>query len=114
MTTTNKLGYGTYHVQDADQYPAAWGARLIFNEVMGGMTGLVWDRQDAIGGDEEKKTLLGLLNGGVMDKALAEARKLGMYPGDDARFVLYDDVDVQVIGSPQGSYGYLYVTALLR
>jgi hypothetical protein len=117
-TPSNKTlmwGCGAVNLDNAD---AAWGGRLIYNEVAEGGKGIVGDRVDMFGSEVVKTILLDAMNGGVMDKAMAEARKLHlkrrMTTGSREVFSLYRDRNVEVVASPQGSYGYLYVTATFR
>lgn len=113
----NALGFGCRLVTDLDQYPAGWGARLIYQEVTAGGTGIVWDRTDTFGEQEDKDKLLGLMNDGVMKQAMNEARRWiatgEMHSGSDVAFDLYEGHRIKVVASPQGSYGYLYITAVL-
>jgi hypothetical protein len=121
MTDTRKLAYGTYHI-DASNYDAAWGARLIYAEVMAGGTGVVWDRTDMTGSQADKDKLLAVLNGGAMKLAMDRLRKDAEVGLMDSRteeaFVPYNDGNhdgrVMIVASPQRSYGYLYVTAVLK
>lgn len=111
MTTKTKLAYGTYHVTDLGR--AAWGARLIFGEVMSGGRGIVGDRVDWFGTDEDRTELLEKLNDSFT-VALRKARDLRIVPDSDEAYTLFDDGDLVIVASPQSSYGYLYLTAVLR
>jgi hypothetical protein len=133
--TTTRLAYHTYHV-DETQYPAAWGARLIHREVKDGGSGIVPDRQDLIGDDASRERLKILLNGnavevkvrdpkdrrrkitvtkrdGVLQQALDTIRDAWLRENSDEAFLAYDDGTVRVVASPQASYGYIYITAVL-
>ena len=108
--------YGTYHA-DKFEADARWGARLIHREVNDGLTGLVGDRQSGFG--DRAHDLVGLMaKHNVLGQATGHARSLRLQGNDDSVHTLFDetfdDDHVVVLGSPQGSYGYLYVTALLN
>jgi hypothetical protein len=91
---------------------AAWGARLI------APADLVHDRQ-SFGGDEELHVALrDWLNGGAgqisaLAQALDAARGMRWDGRDEAVYVLHADDRGVVLGSPQGSHGYVYVAAWL-
>ena len=107
--------YGTYHLTySPDDHVAAWGARLLYGEVKDGGSGLVSDRQTGMG-----------------DESIVEQR---IFPHVDAFMVLVrkeiaehrfdssskiafhwsppDDPAIHFAASPQGSYGYIYLTAV--
>jgi hypothetical protein len=91
---------------------AAWGARMIWPD------DLVWDRQDMFGSAEQRKTLAEWLNGGALKAAREKLRELALefgdwQPGASVEETLYEDQRGRVIGSPQGSHGYVYVAAWL-
>ena len=89
---------------------AVWGARAIFKPSLEQPLDLLPGRQSAQG--EDADILIEALNGGVLDKVQAKARHKDST--SDAEFSLYDDALVRVIGSPNGSYGYFYLTAYLK
>lgn len=107
--------------------PALWGARLIFNEPSSDQYSrpieLLWDRQDIQADTEEAKAaLLAKLNGtpngtgaiqALIDFLSHEARKYRIDRTSTARF---DRTlkGVRFRGSPNGSHGYVYVTASLE
>ncbi len=98
-----------------DDVTVAWGARMIWPD------DLVWDRQGCAGGAEgelERRELLDWLGGGAGDAMRAEARGLRasgeLTPGSEEIVTLYEDAAGKVVGSPQGSFGYLYVAAWLK
>jgi hypothetical protein len=91
---------------------AAWGARLIWPN------DLVWDRQDMVGSAEQRKQLGEWLNGGPLRWTLERLSNIeghygGLQPSEDREIALYDDGIGKIVGSPQGSHGYLYVAAWL-
>lgn len=118
MTSTRTLAYGHRATVDFDKYPAAWGARLIYAEVAAGGAGIVWDRTDMFGEDEDRARLLELMNSGLMKEAMDQARYLmkvySMDSGSEEVFELLQSKDVLVVASPQRSFGYLYITAVLK
>jgi len=111
MTLEFKFGCG--HVKyDETIHEAKWGARLIYSEVTAGGSGVVWDRQTPTGEPELVETLFP-----VIDRAMTEFRKPEiMYdlPSDDNGHFCWREGRALVVMSPQGSYGYLYITAVLE
>ena len=117
---------------------AAWGARAIYQPSSPRPLDLVWNRQSVYrrtdGAGCAKRSvlirtpayearvppevlvsmyhLLSLLNGGILDTVQEVTR--GGDPGSQEVAVLYEDDEVRVVGSPQGSHGYYYVTAWLK
>jgi hypothetical protein len=120
MTTDTEktLRFHTYHL-DHEPYPAAWGARTILDgrNYTPPHVDLVWDRQDCVGEQADKDRLLAHLNehlqfGKDFDWLVYEK---GVRGGpQDERHVLLDDDVVLVVASTQASYGYLYITAVLK
>lgn len=98
-------------VTDDEIHDAAWGARLIYSEVIAGYGGLVWDRQSGSGPDTEE-TLENFV-WPTVDDALKIFR---MYeyqlPSSSTGQLVWRVGRTVVVMSPQGSYGYLYVTAV--
>lgn len=91
-------------------HEASWGARLIYNEVAEGSSGVVWDRQTPAGEPETVQTLFP-----VVDEALAEFRKVKWeLDSGQSGHLCWRKGRVLVVMSPQGSYGYLYITAVLE
>lgn len=113
MTT---LDFGSYHHEyDPLKHEAAWGARLIYREVLDGGDGIVWDRIASINPDAlVKNRWLG-----AVGKFLDLVRASGLSGGSEEVLGLREAVDggrkfFTVVGSPQGSHGYLYVTLTLE
>lgn len=117
MTETT-LAYGTRRGIDPTAYPAAFGARLIYAEVIAGGTGIVHDRVHFIGDREDIDKLIRVLNGGKMKIAMEKFQKLHRFgtvaSGTDETETLLDDDELRVVANPQKSYGYLYLTAVLK
>ena len=104
----------------------AWGARAIYQPSSSRPLDLVWNRQSVYrqrgraashpSGESSvifhEKHLFTLLNGGILDTVQEVTR--GGDPGSQEVAVLYEDDEVRVVGSPQGSHGYYYVTAWLK
>jgi len=93
-------------------HEASWGARLIYSEVAAGSSGVVWDRQTPAGEPETVQLLFP-----VIDRALEEFRKPEnkyALSSDQSGHLCWRDGRVLVVMSPQGSYGYLYITAVLE
>ena len=110
--TKEQLAFGSYHLKyDPDKHLAAWGARLLWDEIMAGGKGLVHDRQDAIGDPEKVRQIWP-----VVDRLVEEARLQGMSfhwsSGSNEKIERREGFIAAVI-SPQGSYGYLYVTGVV-
>jgi hypothetical protein len=91
-------------------HEASWGARLIYSEVVAGSSGVVYDRQTPAGEPETVRLLFP-----VVDRALEEFRK-HKYELDSGQsgHLCWREGRVLVVLSPQGSYGYLYITAVLE
>jgi hypothetical protein len=101
-----------------DNAQAVWGARLIWPN------DLVWDRQDIAGqtGDA-KDALVAWLNGpnrgdgairAALDRLAHPATNFGWEGNSTDEAVIYEDDRGIIVGSPQGSYGYVYVAAWLK
>lgn len=103
--------FGCGHVvKDPEVHDASWGARLIYAEVTGssGRTPVVWDRQTP---DGEEAAVLALFP--TIDRAIDEFRRVQYeLPSDSAGRLCWREGSVLVVMSPQGSYGYLYITAV--
>lgn len=105
------FAFGCGHVKyDENIHDAKWGARLIYKEVTDGFSGVLWDRQTPDGDPDLVKSLFP-----VLETALAMFR-LQKYelPGDSRGHLCYREGQRLVVMSPQQSYGYLYVTAVLE
>ena len=88
----------------------AWGARLI------APNDLLHDRQDLVADSAEAKTeLVAWLNGGAIRGALDFLREnYWQLRQDDSELVLYNDIDGAIVGSTQGSGGYVYLAGWLK
>lgn len=111
MTLEFKFGCG--HVKyDEAIHDAKWGARLIYSEVANGGSGVVWNRQTPDGEPALVESLFP-----VVDRAVAEFRKPeNQYTltSDQSGHLCWREGQRLVVMSPQGSYGYLYITAVLE
>lgn len=107
------LSFSSYHLRyDEERHVAAYGGRLILAEVLDGGRGTVPDRQAAIGDDAEVRRTFPVIDR-WLDLVRAEAARDYAFNGRDDSIELREG-NVIVIGSPQGSYGYLYVTAVVE
>lgn len=93
----------------------AWGARMIFPD------DLLASRQGCAGGDDggpERTALLDWLSKTAGGEARLKARELAagyeLSPASQEVVTLYEDEVGKVVGSPQGSHGYLYIAAWLH
>jgi hypothetical protein len=111
------MGFGCGHLPINDEiHEASWGARLIYSEVVAGQSGkgfaVVWDRQTPNGEPETVRTLFP-----VLERAVDEFRKPeNRYALDEGQsgHLVWREGRILVVMSPQGSYGYLYITAVLE
>ena len=104
--------FGCGHVTiDPEIHAASWGARLIYNEVMDGSSGVVWDRQTPDGDEELVRSLFPVIN-----EAMQQARLLRWHglSSDSRNRLCWREGPRLVVCSPQGSYGYLYVTGAVE
>jgi hypothetical protein len=102
-----KLAFGLRQIPD--DVVTCWGARLIWP------CDVVWDRQDIVGSEDDRRALTFWLNDGALSKALDAKRIEGLFrPDSDRVDTLYEDDEGIVKANPQGSYGYLYVAAWLK
>jgi hypothetical protein len=117
-TDTKRLAWGFKRLVPDENTIVGWGARCIFDEFMAGGQGVVWDRQDAFG----PKDLFDAVLSPSIDSWFNKARKQLDRWDSGADKIITDDLllehgdewyRVLIKGSPQSSYGYLYVTALL-
>lgn len=114
---TPALGFSSFHLKpNTRDHDAAWGARLMYDEVKAGGAGVVYNRQGAWGSKED-------LEGKVFPaverfaKVLTYLAKHSYTMKSDSvdRWVWHDPLeDVIIVASPQASYGYLYITAALE
>ena len=107
------LKFSSYHlVADPARHAAAYGARLIWAEVIDGGAGVVHDRQDSFGAREDVESLFPLVE--LWTRQVREAYRAGaLDPGSEGP-VEIEDGPRRVAGGPQRSFGYLYVTAVLE
>jgi hypothetical protein len=93
-----------------DNVKTAWGARLI------APNDLLHDRQDLVAESDEAKTeLVAWLNGGAIRRALDWLREnYWQFRQDDEQLVVFEDADGMIVGSTQGSGGYVYVAGWLK
>lgn len=91
---------------------AAWGARWI---IRNGAVDMVYDRQGAVGDQEERAALVAKLNGGILERAFRRADNMltsgELRPTERQEVVLAHEDGVKVLANPNGSHGYLYVCA---
>lgn len=109
--------WGTRHVrQDDGIHLGGWGARLIYGEVRDGMSGVVWDRQNGWGDltSQEGDELLAFVERGMIRvrEVIHRSSYSDWHGTSDHGLVVYRDGLHLFVASPQGSYGYLYVTAV--
>jgi len=118
MTEAKTLAYGHHRLKPDDGTVVGWGARCIFDEFTRGGQGVVWDRQDAFG----PKDLFEAVLSPCIDSWFRSARVVLQSWDSGSDRVVTEDMLVEhdgvfyralIKGSPQSSYGYLYVTALL-
>lgn len=109
------MGFGCGHLPINDEiHEASWGARLIYSEVVAGQSGkgfaVVWDRQTPNGEPETVKQLFP-----VLERAVDEFRKVAWkLDSGQSGHLCWREGRILVVMSPQGSYGYLYITAVLE
>lgn len=91
----------------------AWGARAIFRPNDLRSVDLLPDRVDAVG--PHKADLLAHLNSHCSVALLDQQASLFFPRGNEQEHaVLHEDGYVRVVASPQGSCGYLYITAIWK
>ena len=102
-----------------DNVRVAWGARMIAPD------DLLWDRQGCDGGEEggpERAALLNWLSSGAGEAARKYCRdqRIGKDgspiapPNSTEIITLFEDEQGKIVGSVQGSYGYVYTAAWLK
>lgn len=114
-TDERRLGFHTYTFDHAP-YAVAWGARAILdNRGVNPFVDIVPDRVDSYGPQDGKDRLFAHLNEHMGRPVLNErALHLNLRGNDNTMHVLFEDDVVLVVCSPQASYGYLYITAVLK
>lgn len=94
---------------------AAWGCRAIFRPDDRWVLDIVPDRVDMQGTETQRAVLREHLNTVLPFDVMNERiRELALDGREADGYVLWTDELVNVVCSPQGSYGYLYVTAVLK
>lgn len=106
MTT---LSYG-WNSALPDDVESAWGARLIIN--MSGLVDFVPGRSDYFG----DSSFLDLLQARFPKQKMEQRIREGLFSGEfDTRttddVTLFEDDDIKIVANPNGSAGYLYVSA---
>ena len=98
---------------DGPLVEAGYGARLIYDEVKDGGKGVVWDRQSAFGEKEviEQEILPRLDAFYLVIRQWMKTHFAGS--GSDETIELRDG-RVHMVASPQRSFGYLYLSAVLE
>jgi hypothetical protein len=116
MTENTRLKIDFGRATYPDDARAVWGARLIWPN------DLLHDRQDIASSDDEARfDLIAWLNGPNRgDGAISKMRDKLMVPSElgwtqsgTDEVTLYEDGTGKIVGSPQGSFGYVYVAAWL-
>ncbi len=113
--------FGSYYLPyDEAKHRLWYGARLIYEEVKAGSSGVVYDRQsskwDDSMSDVEARALFDSKVRGPLKEWYEEVRrrmKLGQLPSSSGGEIRILRGDVEVVGSPQGSFGYIYVSAAI-
>lgn len=95
-----------------EQAPAYWGARAIYRD---SRIDFLPDRQDMIGDDEDRRQLRqALIDAKAHDEITRFFRHTYVSPSEAAHRMIFENERVAVAASPNGSYGYLYLTAWLK
>lgn len=117
--TQLRYGHGRHKEFDPAKHRMAWGARLIYDEVVQGFTGIVWDRTDAISpeGEPERFSDAPTAFTTMVEHALQQWLELIRREHTAGRLTMDSDKtyglwyeSVYTVGGPQGSHGYIYVT----
>lgn len=112
--TEEQLRFSSYHLKlDPERHLAAYGARLLWDEVIAGSGGVVGDRQDAWGDRTALKDLVFPVVNRWTQLVRERASAYALNSGSNEAIELREG-PILVVGSPQGSYGYLYVTAVFE
>ena len=109
MIDTAKLRWGLRSVEQAD-YLAVWGARATFAE---GELYFMPDRQEHIGDTVPVCALTNWINDTALS-ALKKYIKETNWSNDSKEVYTLNDNLFTLKASPNGSYGYMYLTATLR
>ena len=109
MIDTVKLRWGLRPVEQAD-YLAVWGARATFAE---GELYFMPDRQEHIGDTVPVCALTNWINDTALS-ALKKYIKETNWSNDSKEVYTLNDSLFTLKASPNGSYGYMYLTATLR
>lgn len=112
-TPTIDLAFGYRRLPEG--VTTAWGAR--WNITQDGVVDQVADRTDTCGPDDKLGRLLAHLSatvGNCPRFELARLLRFELSTREDREVTLYEDETVVVVGSPQSSGGYFYVSAYLR
>ena len=109
MIDITKLHWGLHPIEQAD-YLAVWGARATFSE---GELYFMPDRQEAIGDVVPVNTLANWLNDTALP-ALKQHIKETSWSNDSKEVYTHNDRLFTLKASPNGSYGYMYLTATLQ
>lgn len=104
------LAFGCRRI-NLDAYPAAWGARAICRG--DGFVDLLQDRMDAFGSQADKDRLFAHLNE-VLPRPVLNDKAGRIQGNDDTVHLIHEDDVVKVVASAQKSYGYVYITAVLK
>ena len=109
MIDTAKLRWGLRQVEQAD-YLAVWGARATFAE---GELYFMPDRQDFMGEAVSVNVLSNWINDTALP-ALKQHIKETNWSNDSKEIFTLNDNLFTLQASPNGSYGYMYLTATLQ
>lgn len=90
---------------------AAWGCRAIYQD---GTLDFVWDRQDSFGPDEKENKIFDKLNSGILQLVAKRVEEIQPKGSSDEVMTFYEDSEFVVMGSPQSSYGYIYLAAWFK
>ncbi len=97
---------------------AAWGARAIWERQGYDLAtlGFVGNRQSATGTEEARGRLQAFLDGAMrpLREAFAQAQREGWSQSSADVRTLVETEDGVIVGTPNGSYGYVYLAAWLK
>lgn len=103
------LGYG-WNSALPDDVVSAWGARLIIN--MNGLVDFVPGRSDYFGEASFLDTLQARFPKAAMERRIREGLESREFDTrSDTDVTLFEDDDIKIVANPNGSAGYLYVSA---
>ncbi len=105
-----KLEFGR---QPPKKAKVAWGARAIFKPISKNpMVDILWDRQDAFGGEQERQDLVEWVKATGLPKLEEMIEEKASYSITRSHEVFkFEDAGYTIEASPQGSGGYLYIVA---